>query len=181
MRNDVKGIAGTEEFTTASICNEPVRGSGAKMVAEVEVELETDNDVSTDNPRPGRVVVAEIDDDRKDIAYNYLEVGQPTDDPMRLGPQPSYSRTKQLADIERDLADPGAFAGMERQRVTEALVAAKLSRVLESGGWDRMAMGVLPGAIRSAKKDGSYRLEIRNPVRSTSGRPCVVDGVLSLT
>jgi hypothetical protein len=44
---------------------------------------------------------------------------------------PTPSRDQQLDDIEKALADLQTFTGMEMQRVTEALVAAKLSRNLE--------------------------------------------------
>lgn len=76
------------------------------------------------------IVEQVIDNDRMDLAFNYLGVGQETQNPKRPGPS-DYSRTQQLEDIEKALADPQAFSGMEIQRVTEALVAAKLSRNLE--------------------------------------------------
>ncbi len=83
--------------------------------------------------------------------------GQPSSDPLRLGPT-DYSRTQQLTDIERQIQGPAAFAGMERQRVTEALAAAKLSRNLERPRVE--TDGRFARAIRLAKKDGSYRQKL---------------------
>ncbi len=57
-------------------------------------------------------------------------MGQQVQDAGRLGAS-DYSRAQQLDDIEVSLGNPQSFAGMEMQRVTEALVAAKLSRNLE--------------------------------------------------
>lgn len=55
-----------------------------------------------------------IELDRKDLAYNYLRVGQEVVDARRLGPV-DYSRTQQLEGIEELLSDPGRFAGTEWQ------------------------------------------------------------------
>jgi hypothetical protein len=98
-----------------------------------------------------------IENDRKDIAFNYLRIGEVKGDPLRLGPT-DYSRTQQLAAIEKSLQDPEAFRGMERQRVTEALVAAKLSRNLERPRTE--TDGRFLRAIRLANADGSYRQKL---------------------
>jgi hypothetical protein len=100
------------------------------------------------------IVEQVIDNDRKDLAFNYLGVGQETQTTNRLGPS-DYSRTQQLEDIEKALADPQAFAGMEIQRVTEALVAAKLSRNLERPRAE--TDGRFARAIRLAEAHGTYR------------------------
>ena len=71
-----------------------------------------------------------IENGRSDLAFNYLHVGKEVPDKRSLGPA-DYSRRRQLEDIEAALAIPDTFQGMEAQRVTEALVAAKLSRNLE--------------------------------------------------
>ena len=95
-----------------------------------------------------------IENQRKDLAFNYLGIGQAVTDSHRLGPT-DYSRARQLADIEKSLEDPEAFRGMESQRVTEALVAAKLSRGLEQA---RVEIdGRFARAIRLADADGNYR------------------------
>src|SRR6266478_495952 len=65
---------------------------------------------------------------------------------------------KQLTDIERSIDDPEAFRGMERQRVTEALIAAKLSRNLERPRTE--TDGRFLRAIRLAEADGSYRQKL---------------------
>jgi hypothetical protein len=98
-----------------------------------------------------------IEKDRKDLAFNYLGVGQQKSDPLQLGPN-DYSRARQLADIEKSIDDPEAFRGMERQRVTEALLAAKLSRALERPRTE--TDGRFLRAIRLAEADGSYRQKL---------------------
>lgn len=57
--------------------------------------------------------------------------------------------------IENALRTPEAFAGMEMQRVTEALVAAKLSRNLERPRTE--TDGRFARAVRLADADGTYR------------------------
>lgn len=69
----------------------------------------------------------------------------------RLGPT-DYSRSSQLADIEKALSDPSAFEGMETQRVTEALLAAKLSRGLELPRTE--TDGRFARVVRLADQDG---------------------------
>ena len=80
---------------------------------------------------------------------------------MRMGPK-DYSRQRRLDDIERALADPANFAGMERQLVAEAMVAAQLSRNLELPRHE--TEGRHARAVRLAKRHGSARqhLEARH-------------------
>jgi hypothetical protein len=99
-----------------------------------------------------------IENDRKDLAFNYLGIGETKSDPLRLGPA-DYRRTQQLTAIEKSLDDPDAFRGMERQRVTEALIAAKLSRSLERPRTE--TDGRFLRAIRLANEDGSYRQKLQ--------------------
>ena len=101
-----------------------------------------------------------IENGRKDLAFNYLHVGREVPDKQSLGPT-DYSRSRQLEDIEVALAIPDSFKGMETQRVTEALVAAKLSRNLEL---PRVATeGRFERAKRLADNEGTrrQRLEVR--------------------
>jgi hypothetical protein len=63
-----------------------------------------------------------------------------------------------LAETEKSLDDPEAFRSMERQRVTEALIAAKLSRNLERPRNE--TDGRFLRAIRLAEADGSYRQKL---------------------
>jgi hypothetical protein len=98
----------------------------AKDRARIEDELSKKYGVSVTIHDRSWIMKEVIENDRKDIAFNYLGIGEAKSDPLRLGPT-DYSRTQQLAAIEKSLDDPEAFRGMERHRVTEALVAAKLS------------------------------------------------------
>ena len=98
-----------------------------------------------------------IENDRKDIAFNYLGIGEAKNDPLRLGPK-DYSRAQQLAEIEKSLDDPEAFRGMEKQRVTEALLSAKLSRNIERPRTE--TDGRFIRAIRLAEANGTYRQKL---------------------
>jgi len=100
-----------------------------------------------------------IENDRRDIAFNYLGIGEEKNNPLQLGPV-DYSRKQQLHNIEKSFDDPNAFLGMERQRVTEALIAAKLSRNLELPRTD--TDGRFLRAIRLADDDGSFRQKVES-------------------
>src|SRR5439155_8881053 len=109
------------------------------------------------------IVEQVINVDRKDLAFNYLDVGEEVADTSTLGPS-DYSRAQQLDDIERALQTPQAFAGMEMQRVTEALLAAKLSRNLERPRTE--TDGRFARAIRLADADGTYRQRLETRYES---------------
>jgi hypothetical protein len=98
-----------------------------------------------------------VSNDRKDLAFNYLGVGQEVAGSRRMGPT-DYSRSQQLEDIEKTLGNPEAFSGMKMQRVTESLVAAKLSRNLELPRIE--TDGRFARAIRLAEQDGTYRQKL---------------------
>lgn len=152
-RIDVKGIAETGRNYKKIIC---VTGQFARAKDRAKLEDELSKEFGTPVTIHDRawIVKAVIEDERKDLAFNYLGIGQAVTDSHRLGPT-DYSRARQLADIEKSLEDPAAFRGMESQRVTEALVAAKLSRGLEQA---RVEIdGRFARAIRLADADGNYR------------------------
>lgn len=94
-----------------------------------------------------------IDDGRKDLAFNYLNVGREVAD-RRLGPD-DYSRTRQLEDLEELFKTPEQFEGMEGQLVAEALVTAKLSRNLERPRFE--TDGRFARAVALAERYGSQR------------------------
>ena len=159
IRKDVKGIVQTGRSYDRIICVTS-RFARAKDRARIEDDLSKGYDVPVTIHDRSWIVKEIIENDRKDIAYNYLGVGQVNIGASRLGPA-DYSRTQQLREIERAIDDPEAFRGMERQRVTEALVAAKLSRNLERPRAE--TDGRFLRAIRLADADGAYRqrLEVR--------------------
>ncbi|MEH6578827.1 MAG: hypothetical protein V7731_17330 [Amphritea sp.] len=156
VRNDVKGIIETGRnydriiFVTS-------RFARAKDRARIEDELSKKYNTPVTIHDRSWIVKEIIENDRKDLAYNYLRIGEAKSDPFRLGPT-DYSRAQQLADIEHSIDDPEAFCGMEQQRVTEALVAAKLSRNLERPRTE--TDGRFLRAIRLASTDGTYRQEL---------------------
>ncbi len=156
VRSDVDGLAKTGRpyqriiFVTS-------RFAKAKDRARLEDELSSQYGIPVTIHDRSWIVTEIVEKDRKDLAFNYLGVGEQKDDPLRLGPT-DYSRKRQLAEIEKSLDDPDAFRGMERQRVTEALLAAKLSRNLERPRTE--TDGRFLRAIRLAEADGSYRQKL---------------------
>ncbi len=153
VSSDVDGIVATKRGYDKIFCVTS-QFTRAKDRADLEDKLKQKHSVPVTILDRSWIVGQVIDGDRKDIAFNYLHVGHVTSDNHRLGPV-DYSRTQQLDDLEKLIADPAMFLGMEVQLVIEALVAAKLSRNLErprietEGRFDR--------AIRLADAHGTLR------------------------
>lgn len=154
-RSDVAGIIATNRdykkifFVTS-------RAARARDRARVEDELTREYGIQVTIHDRTWILDEVIDKNRRDLAYNYLGIGDETSD-LDLGPS-DYSRKQQLADIEKELADPSAFVGMEMQRATEALVAAKLARELELPRTD--VDGRLLRAVRLANDGGTHRQQL---------------------
>lgn len=154
-RSDVAGIMATNRgykkifFVTS-------RAARAKDRARVEEELTRKHGVQVTIHDRTWILDEVIDKNRRDLAYNYLGLGDETSD-LDLGPS-DYSRKQQLVDIEKELTDPSAFVGMEMQRATEALVAAKLARELELPRAD--VDGKLLRAVRLADDGGTHRQQL---------------------
>ena len=123
-RSDVAGIVSANRdykkifFVTS-------KAARAKDRARVEQELSEKYGVSVTIHDRSWIVDEIINKNRRDLAYNYLGIGEKASE-RELGPS-DYSRRQQLEDIEKELTDPSAFADMEMQRATEALVVAKLA------------------------------------------------------
>ncbi|MER9663361.1 hypothetical protein [Mesorhizobium sp. M0159] len=156
VRKDVKGIIDTGRKYDRIICvtSRPAR---SKDRARLEDELLDTGGVSVTIQDRSWIAKEIIENDRKDIAFNYLGVGQEITDRLRLGPA-DYSRTQQLEDAEAALSNPEAFTGLEVQRASEALIAAKLSRGLERARTD--TDGRFLRAIRFAKDGGTFRQQL---------------------
>lgn len=156
VRNDVKGIVATGRdykriiFVTSRFARDKDR-------ARIEDELSKQYGIPVTIHDRSWIVKEIIENDRKDIAYNYLKIGEAKNDPLRLGPK-DYSREQQLSEIEKSIEDPEAFKGIEQQRVTEALIAAKLSRNMERPRTE--TDGRFLRAIRLADADGTYRQKL---------------------
>lgn len=152
VRSDVKGIVATGRgyqrifFVTS-------RPARAKERARVEDELSREHGVQVTILDRAWIIDEVIDKNRRDLAFNYLGIGEEATE-SELGPE-DYSRSQQLADIERELDDPMAFRGMPMHRATEALIAAKLSRSL---GLPRTEVdGRFLRAVRVADDGGARR------------------------
>lgn len=156
VRNDVEGIVATKRGYDRIFCVTS-RFARAKTRADLEDELTQKHSVPVTILDRSWIVEQVIDCNMKDLAFNYLHVGHVTPDSRRLGPV-DYSRTQQLDDLEKVIANPAAFRGMEIQLVTEALVAAKLSRNLERPRFE--TDGRFDRAIRLADAHGVYRQKL---------------------
>jgi hypothetical protein len=155
VRDDVKGLVETGRgydriFAVTS------RFARAKDRAKLEDELKQTYGLPITILDRSWIVEEVIDKDRRDLAYDYLGVGEPIKR-VRRGPA-DYSRTLQLEDIERTLADPTSFAGLDMQAASEALVAAKLSRVLERPQHE--TEGRFLRAIKMADAGGTERQKL---------------------
>lgn len=154
-RSDVDGIMATNRgykkifFVTS-------RAARAKDRARVEDELTRKHGVQVIIHDRAWIINEIIDKNRRDLAYNYLSIGEETSD-LDVGAS-DYSRKQQLADIEQELADPSAFVGMTMQRASEALVAAKLARELELPRTD--VDGRFVRAVRLADDGGTHRQQL---------------------
>lgn len=156
VRSDVEGISKTGRGYSRIIFVTS-RYAKAKARAALEDELTRKYGLQVTIHDRSWIMQQVIEFDRKDLAYNYLHVGQEVADANRLGPG-DYSRNRQLEAIETSFLDPGSFSGMERQGVTEALLAAKLSRSLERPRPE--TDGRFQRAIRLSDAHGSYRQKL---------------------
>lgn len=154
-RSDVEGLVKTQRGYTR-IFFVTSRNARAKDRARVEDELSRQYGVQVTILDRSWILKEVIENNRRDLAFHYLGIGEETSD-TELGPS-DYSRKQQLADLERELQDPEAFAGMTIHRATEALVAAKLSRSL---GLPRTDVdGKFMRAVRLADDGGTERQQL---------------------
>lgn len=156
VRRDVEGIASTGRGYNRIICVTS-RFAKAKARAALEQELNQKYGIPVTVHDRSWIVKEIIENDRADLAFNYLKVGETATEPVKLGPS-DYSRAQRLAETEKAIEDPQAFKGMERQLVAEALVAAKLSRGLERPRFE--TEGRFARTIRLAEAYGSYRQKL---------------------
>lgn len=152
VRSDVAGIAATNRCYTRIIFVTS-RAARAKGRAALEDALSNEYGIPVTIHDRSWIVEEVVDKDRRDLAFHYLGIGEETSD-KDLGPS-DYSRSRQLDEIERELADPTAFVGMPMQRATDALVAAKLARGVELPRPD--VEGRFLRAIRLADDGGTHR------------------------
>ncbi|MBA8903186.1 tetratricopeptide repeat protein [Phyllobacterium sp. P30BS-XVII] len=157
VRSDVEGIYATGRKYDRIVC---VTSQFAKSKTRADLEDSLTKQFGIPVTIHDRTWIVEqtIDADRKDLAFNYLNVGELKSDPLRLGPT-DYSRLRQLTDIEKSIDNPESFVGMDVERATEALLAAKLARGLEKPRSE--VEGRFMRAIRLANDGGTFlqRLE----------------------
>lgn len=156
VEDDVRKITEIERTykQIVFVTNRPVKDS---LRSKVEDSLSKEYGIPVTIHDRLWIVQEIIDNNRKDLAFNYLKVGEENTNPHRLGPK-DYSRLKQLEDIESDLAKSETCKGMERQRVMDSLLAAKLSRNLERPRNE--TDGRFLRAIRYAEAYGSRRQKL---------------------
>lgn len=162
VRGDVESLVRTNRIYDRIICVTS-QFARAKQRAAIEDSLREQYGIPVTVHDRSWIVAEVIEHDRKDLAFNYLHVGREVRTTHRLGPT-DYSRSKQLEDIEKALSDPSAFDGMETQRVTEALLAAKLARALELPRTE--TDGRFARAVRLADQDGTHRQRLETRYES---------------
>lgn len=155
VRSDVAGIAATNRGYTRIIFVTS-RAARAKDRAALEDALSNEYGIPVTVHDRSWIIEEVVENDRRDLAFHYLGIGEETSD-KDLGPS-DYSRSRQLDEIERELADPTAFVGMPMQRAADALVAAKLARGVELPRTD--VEGRFLRAIRLADAGGTHRQQL---------------------
>lgn len=156
IRSDVAGLVERNRGYRRIICVTS-QFAADKARAKLEDELTQQYGIPITILDRSWIVKEIVENNRKDLAFDYLGIGHEVRDTRRLGPQ-DYSRTARLDALEREVEDPSAFDGIERQRAAEALVAAKLSRSLERPRVE--TDGRFQRAIRLAETYGSYRQKL---------------------
>lgn len=152
VRSDVAGIAATNRGYKRIILVTS-RAARAKDRAALEDALSNEYGIPITIHDRSWIIEEVVEKNRRDLAFHYLGIGEETSD-KDLGPS-DYSRSRQLGEIERELADPTAFVGMSMQRAADALVAAKLARSIELPRTD--VEGRFLRAIRLADDGGTHR------------------------
>ncbi len=155
VRGDVAGIVGTGRGYQRIYCVTS-RYARAADRAALEKELSEKYGVPVTILDRSWIIEEVIDQGRKDIAFNYLHVGELTQG-ARLGPN-DFSRQQVLEDIEKEIDDLANFQGAEMQLASEALVAAKMSRNLERPRTE--TDGRFARAIRLADRYGTARQQV---------------------
>jgi hypothetical protein len=156
VRSDVSGLVERNRGYRRLICVTS-QFAADRARAKLEDELTRQHGIPITILDRSWIVKEVVENDRKDLAFDYLGIGHEVRDARRLGPR-DYSRTTRLEALEKEIDDPAAFDGIERQRAAEALVAAKLSRSLERPRVD--TDGRFQRAIRLAEAHGSYRQKL---------------------
>lgn len=153
VTSDVAGLIATGRNYDRIICVTS-RFARAKDRALLEDKLTEEHGVPVEIHDRSWLVKEVIEQDRRVLAFHYLGIGKEVTDLRRLGPE-DYSRSQDLDDIEASLDDAASFRGMELQMVTDALLAAKLSRALERPRTD--TTGRFERAKQLARKFGTRR------------------------
>jgi hypothetical protein len=156
VRSDVAGLVERNRGYRRIICVSS-QFAADKARAKLEDELTQQYGIRITILDRSWIIKEVVENDRKDLAFDYLGIGREVEDKRRLGPQ-DYSRAARLEALEREIEDPMAFDGIERQRAAEALVAAKLSRSLELPRIE--TDGRFQRDIRLAEARGSYRQKL---------------------
>ena len=156
VKSDVAGIISTGRKYDRIICITS-QFARAKDRADLEDTLGKVNEVPVEIHDRSWIVKEIIEHNRRDLAFNFLGIGKEVADKTRLGPI-DYSRSQQLEEMELALAQPDGFQGIENQKVTEAIVCAKLARELE---YSRIEIdGRFERAKRLANRFGTHRQQL---------------------
>ena len=118
-RSDIEGIAATgRPYTKVFIATS--RYGRSKDVAKIQDELSEKFGFRVEIFDRSWIIDRVLTHGNQDIAVDYLGVGK-RNEKARVGPA-DYARSQQLEDLEKEIQDPAAYAGIEAQRVTDALL-----------------------------------------------------------
>lgn len=151
-RADVDGLAATSRGY-AKVFVVTSQYARAKDRAELEDTLSSKHGFRVEILDRSWIVSQVLEGRHQDLAVDHLDVGERVTT-RRMGPR-DFERTQRLDDLEAAIQDPQAYDGMDGQRVSDALAAAKLSRELERPRIE--TDGRFERAIRLADDKGSFR------------------------
>jgi hypothetical protein len=157
-RSDIEGIAGTNRGYTRIyyITNQYARDRNR---AELEDDLKTTHGVDIHILDRTWITTAIFEHDRVDLAIEALHISDVALKPERkVGPR-DLERETELAELDRDIADPERYRGAEYQKVEDCLRAALLARGLEKPRTD--VEGYFARAARLAEEVGHQQQRLR--------------------
>ncbi len=157
VRSDIKGIVGTKRGYDRIIffTSRPAR---QRDRLRIEDELQQEYGVKVTILDREWIIDRVFSHGHKDLAYEYLKVGQHEPDKVKLGPR-DFKRQQALDELEAGLKKPSSTAQEQTQAVSDTFEAARLSRELERPRFE--TEGRFKRAIDHAKKYGASYQHLR--------------------
>lgn len=157
VRSDIKGIVETKRGYDRIIffTSRPAR---QRDRLRIEDELQQEYGVKVTILDREWIIDRVFSHGHKDLAYEYLKVGQHEPDKVKLGPR-DFKRQQALDELEAGLKKPSSTAQEQTQAVSDTFEAARLSRELERPRFE--TEGRFKRAIDHAKKYGASYQHLR--------------------